>query len=93
MWATYLKGSYWDHNVRGFWLDETDFMRGTMACGPAEYCGRWWLNSWISTFADGVRAEHGTPLILTRVQAWRRRYRHRRTTTAWSAKDPTAPAA
>lgn len=66
IWDRHVRPNYWDNGVRAFWLDETDFMRGTMACGPADYCGRWWLNTWIQTFADGVRDERGTPLVLSR---------------------------
>ena len=52
--------------VKAFWLDETDFMKHGLSCGPSEYCGRMWLIGWMQTFGDGLLAEKETPLLLTR---------------------------
>eukprot|EP00038_Savillea_parva_P017223 m.19431 g.19431 ORF g.19431 m.19431 type:complete len:869 (-) comp3692_c0_seq1:8-2614(-) len=66
IWTKYVKPNYWDYGVKSFWLDETDFMKGPLSCGPANYCGRLWLNTWMQLFADGTRNESGQALILTR---------------------------
>ena len=66
MWNTYIKPNYVDQGVKSFWLDETDFMKDDLHCGPQSFCGRWWLNTWLQTFADGLRSEGITPVLLTR---------------------------
>ena len=40
LWRNYIKPNYYDHGVRTFWLDETDFMKSGLACGGADFCGR-----------------------------------------------------
>eukprot|EP00054_Salpingoeca_dolichothecata_P000078 m.15970 g.15970 ORF g.15970 m.15970 type:complete len:601 (-) comp10128_c0_seq1:43-1845(-) len=71
MWSTYVKPNYHDQGVTAYWLDETDIGVGlgqhvTTACGPYSFCGRFWANTWIQTFSDGMVAENETPLVLTR---------------------------
>ena len=66
MWDAYIKPNYFDHGVRHFWLDETDFMKDGLSCGGKDFCGRWWHNAWLQTFADGLAREGVPPLILTR---------------------------
>ena len=40
LWRNYIKPNYYDHGVRTFWLDETDFMKSGLACGGADFGGR-----------------------------------------------------
>ena len=46
-----------------------------LSCGDQLYCGRWWLNTWLQTFSDGLYGLQKTPLILTRGY-WLGAHRH-----------------
>jgi alpha-D-xyloside xylohydrolase len=77
VWDTMLKPRYFDQGVNMYWLDETDG-EGTggggdgnhgydTSYGPAAFASNYWVNDWISMFADNVRAEGiQEPLVLTR---------------------------
>ena len=41
-------------------------MKTGLHCGDQAVCGRWWLNTWLQTFSDGLKLERRSPLILTR---------------------------
>lgn len=75
MWTQFLKPRYFDQGVTNYWLDETDG-EGTAggdgnhgydtSYGPAAVATNLWVNDWISTFTEPVRAAGVEPLVLSR---------------------------
>ena len=78
VWTEFLKPRYYDQGVRTYWLDETDG-EGTAggdgqhgydtSYGPAAAYSNLWVNDWLKTFTDPVKAlavPGEPPMALTR---------------------------
>ena len=75
IWTRFLKPRYFDLGVTAFWLDETDGEGTaggdgntgyTTSLGPPEVASNLWVNEWLRTFTEPVKAQGVAPLALTR---------------------------
>jgi len=87
IWSQFLKPRYYEKGVTAYWLDETDgegTEQGYAAYGggfatqfgPRDFASNLWVNQWLSTYTEPVRAlGHEPPLVLTRA-VWAGGQRH-----------------